>query len=57
MGKSVPLVPVYKGKTTLEGIHPLKKIKKAPLEIDGINNTKNNLEIQKIAVKIADKLD
>jgi len=28
---SIPLVPVYKGKTTLEGVHPLHKLKKAPL--------------------------
>ena len=55
-GKSVPLVPVYKGETTLEGIHPLKKIKKAPLELDGINNTNNNKHIQEIAVKIADSM-
>ena len=55
-GKSVPLVPVYKGETTLEGIHPLKKIKKAPLNIDGINNIKNNKQIQEIAVKIADTI-
>ena len=55
-GKSVPLVPVYKGETTIEGIHPLKKIKKAPLEIDGINNSKNNRKIQEIAVKIAENI-
>ena len=55
--KTVPLIPVYKGKTTFTGIHPLKKIKKAPLHINGINNVKNNLEIQKIAVKIAEKID
>ncbi len=55
-GKTVPLVPVYKGKTTIEGIHPLKKIKKAPLDIEGINNHENNLKIQEIAVKIADTL-
>ncbi len=55
-GKTVPLVPVYKGETTLECIHPLKKIKKAPLYIKDINNEKNNLKIQQIAVDIADKL-
>ena len=55
-GKTVPLVPVYKGKTTIEGIHPLKKIKKAPLDIEGINNHENNLNIQEIAVKLADTL-
>ena len=55
-GKTVPLVPVYKGKTTIEGIHPLKKIKKAPLDIEGINNHENNQNIQEIAVKLADTL-
>jgi carbamoylphosphate synthase large subunit len=55
-GKTVPLVPVYKGNTTLECIHPLKKIKKAPLEIKNINNKDNNRKIQKIAVNIAEKL-
>lgn len=55
-GKSVPLVPVYKGKTTLEGIHPLKKIKKAPLNIKGIDNLKNNSKIREIAVEIAETM-
>ncbi len=55
-GKTVPLVPVYKGETTLECIHPLKKIKKAPLTIKDIDNKENNLKIQKIAVDIAEKL-
>ncbi len=52
----MPLIPVYKGETTVEGIHPLKKIKKAPLKIEGINNLRNNLKIQEIAVKIADTM-
>jgi len=30
-GHSIPLVPVYKGRTTLDCIHPLHKLKKAPL--------------------------
>ena len=55
-GKTVPLVPVYKGKTTLECIHPLEKIKKAPLEIKDINNKENNRKIQKIAIDIANKI-
>lgn len=55
-GKTVPLVPVYKGDTTVEGIHPLKKIKKAPLEIEGIDNLENNQIIQEIAVKIAETI-
>ncbi|KAF5089032.1 ATP-grasp domain-containing protein [Methanobacterium aggregans] len=53
-GSSVPLVPVYKGETTVEGIHPLNKIKKAPLELEGVNNKKNNLKIQELASKIAE---
>ena len=56
-GKSVPLVPVYKGKTTVECIHPLKKIKIAPLTIDEIDNIKNNQKIMKIAIYIAETMD
>jgi carbamoylphosphate synthase large subunit len=55
-GKTVPLVPVYKGETSVECIHPLKKLKKAPLNIDSIDNVKNNREIQKTAVKIAETM-
>jgi len=56
-GKSVPLVPVNKGKTTLDGLHPLKKVKKAPLNIEGIDNNSNNNKIRELAVKIADTLN
>ena len=55
-GKSVPLVPVCKGKTTVEGIHPLKKIKKAPLDIEHVDNQINNNYIKKVAVKIAETM-
>jgi carbamoylphosphate synthase large subunit len=51
---TVPLVPVYKGKTTLEGIHPLNKLKKAPLEINGADNKYNNQQIRYIAKKIGE---
>ncbi len=51
-GKTVPLVPVYKGKTTLEGIHPLDKLKTAPLAIKILNNE----DIRATAKKIADVL-
>ena len=37
-GSTVPLVPVYKGKTTVEGMHPLNKVRTAPLNINGLNN-------------------
>lgn len=37
-GNAVPLSVVCKGKTTLEGIHPLDKIKYAPANIPGLSN-------------------
>jgi carbamoylphosphate synthase large subunit len=51
--KSIPLVSVYKGDTTLEGTHPLNKIRIAPVNIENLNNIK----IMNIAKKITDKLD
>ncbi|GAB4317243.1 MAG: ATP-grasp domain-containing protein [Methanobacteriaceae archaeon] len=36
--KTLPLIPVNKGKTSLEGLHPLDKIKTAPVAIDGLDN-------------------
>lgn len=51
--KSVPLVGVYKGGTTLEGIHPIEKTRSAPVNIGNLNNQ----ELLKIAKKITDDLD
>jgi len=51
-GKSVPLVPVYKGRTTLDCIHPLDKLKTAPLAVNNLNNE----YIRQKASKIADIL-
>ena len=51
-GKTVPLVPVNKGKTTFEGIHPLDKLKTAPLNIENVDNE----IIRSTAGKIADLL-
>jgi len=48
--KTVPLIPVYKGKTTLECIHPLDKLKTAPLNMENFNNE----DIRSVAGKIAD---
>ncbi len=36
--QAIPLSVVYKGKTTIEGIHPLEKIKNAPANIPGLSN-------------------
>lgn len=55
--RSIPLVPVCKGSTTLAGVHPLNKIKKAPLNIKGIANQQNNQMIRALAEQIADLLD
>ena len=52
-GEYMPLSPIYKGETTLEGIHPLNKIKLGPCLIDGLDN---NL-IQHTAYKVAHNLD
>ena len=51
--ESVALTPVYKGDTTLNGTHPLKKIKQAPLEIEGIDNVAHNRDIRLLAQRIA----
>jgi carbamoylphosphate synthase large subunit len=52
-GEYVPLTPIYKGETTLEGIHPLNKVKYGPCDIAGLDN---NI-IKDIAYKIAKTLD
>lgn len=46
--KSVPLVAVHKGHTTLEGIHPLNKIRTAPAEVQNLNNQKLRTMAKKI---------
>ncbi|WP_074359087.1 ATP-grasp domain-containing protein [Methanothermobacter wolfeii] len=38
-GRSLPLVAVDKGLTSTEGIHPLRKIKRAPAAIRGFDNS------------------
>jgi len=52
-GDYIPLLPVYKGRTSIEGKHPLFKVKKAPLEIDGIDNVVNNQRIRELALNIS----
>ena len=51
--ETISLVPVYKGDTTLEGTHPLSKIKQAPLNIVGMDNFKHNQCIKALAEKLA----
>ncbi|WP_295115986.1 acetyl-CoA carboxylase biotin carboxylase subunit family protein [uncultured Methanobrevibacter sp.] len=52
-GEYVALPPIYKGETTLEGIHPLNKVKTGPCMVEGLDN---NL-VQHVAYKIAKNLD
>lgn len=52
-GEYIPLVLVYKGETTLEGIHPLNKVRSAPAEIEGLDND----HVKNIAYKIAKTLN
>lgn len=52
-GEYVALPPIYKGETTLEGTHPLNKVKFGPCLIDGLDN---NL-VQRTAYKVAKNLD
>ena len=49
----VALPPIYKGETTLEGTHPLNKVKTGPCMVEGLDN---NL-VQHTAYKIAKNLD
>lgn len=51
--EAVALCPVYKGDTTLEGTHPLAKIKQSPLNIEGLNNVEHNNNIRVLAEKLA----
>ena len=51
-GEYVALPPIYKGETTLEGTHPLNKVKTGPCMVDGLDN---NL-VQHTAYKVAKNL-
>lgn len=52
-GEYVALPPIYKGETTLEGTHPLNKIKTGPCMVEGLDN---NL-VQHTAYIVAKNLD
>lgn len=51
--KSLPLVGVYKGETTLTGTHPIEKTRNAPVNLKDVKNQ----ELRAMAQKIMDKLD
>ena len=52
-GEYAALPPIYKGETTLEGTHPLNKVKLGPCLVNGLDN---NL-VQETAYKVARELD
>lgn len=51
-GEYLPLVPVYKGETSLEGIHPIKRLRYGPCDFASFDNE----EFRKIAKHIAENL-
>lgn len=51
-GEYVALPPIYKGETTLEGTHPLNKVKTGPCMVEGLDN---NL-VQHTAYNVAKNL-
>ena len=51
-GEYLPLVPVYKGETSLEGIHPIKRLRYGPCDFEAMDNE----EFRKIAKHIATNL-
>ena len=48
----IPLVPVYKGETSLNGLHPLNKVRCAPADVQGLDNE----YVKKVAYIIAKEL-
>lgn len=51
-GEVVPLVPIYKGETTIAGTHPLNKVKLGPCEIEGFDNQRVIEEARKVASEL-----
>lgn len=51
-GEYVALPPIYKGETTIEGTHPLNKVKTGPCMVEGLDN---NL-VQHVAYQVARNL-
>jgi carbamoylphosphate synthase large subunit len=51
-GEYLPLVPVYKGDTNLEGIHPIKRLRYGPCDFEGISNEQFRQLAKKIAVNL-----
>ncbi len=52
-GEFIALPPIYKGETTLEGTHPLNKVKTGPCMVEGLDNDL----VQHTAYKVAKNLN
>lgn len=48
-----PIAPIYKGETSLEGIHPILRLRSGPTELKGLNNQR----VMDLAYKIAKNLN
>lgn len=51
-GEYLPLVPAYKGDTSLEGIHPIKRLRYGPCDFEAIDNEVFRQLAKKIAVNL-----
>lgn len=52
-GNHYTFVPVYKGDTSVDGTHPITRVRYGPANIDGLDND----EVRSSALKIADNLN
>ncbi len=51
-GLYYPIAPIYKGETSLEGIHPIARLRSGPTELKGLDNQR----VMDLAYKIAKNL-
>lgn len=47
-----PIAPIYKGETSLEGTHPISRIRYGPVKIEGLQNERIYKEAKNIAKKL-----
>ncbi len=52
-GEYVALPPIYKGETTLDGTHPLNKVKTGPCMVQGLDNNLVQITAYKVAKNLA----
>lgn len=52
-GRTLPLLPIYKGKTNFEGLHPMERVKLAPAPLEPLQVVK----LRQLAAKVVRKLN